>query len=89
LGFPELHERETWDLRDFGNIVGGDGSFSDNLPNVKAQRRAWLARLVLLGARGVTDMIVRCSAWLGCIFFSGCRWVREAMDESGGPLPRR
>ena len=40
------------------------------LPNVKAQRWEWLARLVRLGARCVTTTDIRCSAWLGSVSFS-------------------
>jgi len=36
-----------------------------NLPNVKDEPRPWLARLVLLGAQGVTARVVGSSAWLG------------------------
>ena len=35
------------------------------LPNVQGEPRSWLARLVLLGARGVTAKFVGSSAWFG------------------------
>ena len=47
------------------NSRGEESPNSDSLPNVKAQRWTWLARYVLLGAQIVTDMAIRCSAWLG------------------------
>ena len=37
------------------------------LPNVQDEPRPCLARLVLLGARGVTDRVVGSSAWLGSV----------------------
>src|SRR5947207_5797685 len=40
------------------------------LPNVKDEPRPWLARLVLLGARGVTAMVVGSGAWLGRFSFA-------------------
>ena len=36
-----------------------------HVPNVKDEPRPWLARLVLLGAQGVTAKVVGSSAWLG------------------------
>ena len=45
--------------------LGAEALASATLPNVKAQRWEWLARLVRLGARGVTTTYIRCSAWLG------------------------
>ena len=38
------------------------------LPNVKDEPRPWLARLVLLGARGVTAKVVGSSDWFGSWF---------------------
>jgi len=38
-----------------------------DMPNVKDQRREWLARSVLLGARSVTDALVLCIAWFGSV----------------------
>jgi hypothetical protein len=44
------------------------------LPNVQAQRWTWLARDVRLGAQTVTDMAIRCSAWIGgFVFQSVCK----------------
>jgi len=39
------------------------------LPNVQDEPRPWLARLVLLGARGVTAMVVGSGAWFGSVVF--------------------
>ena len=39
------------------------------LPNVIDEPRPSLARLVLLGARGVTDRVVGSSAWLGSVVY--------------------
>ena len=47
-------------------------------PNVQDEPRPWLARLVLLGARDVTAMVVGSSALLGFIFVLdrlGNQWV--------------
>jgi len=38
------------------------------LPNVQDEPRPWLARLVLLGARDVTAMVVGSGAWFGFFF---------------------
>ena len=45
------------------------------LPNVQDEPRPQLARLVLLGARGVTAVVVGSSAWLGRLhlLFGLCR----------------
>jgi hypothetical protein len=39
------------------------------LPNVQSEPRSWLARVVLLGARNVTAMIVGSTAWFGGMVF--------------------
>ena len=70
------------DIRENENINGSRGESAQHrkkraidpqlhlfLPNVKAQRRTCLARSVLLGARSVTSMFVRCSAWFGVWWF--------------------
>jgi hypothetical protein len=37
------------------------------LPNVQDEPRPWLARLVLLGARDMTDVVVGSGALFGCL----------------------
>jgi hypothetical protein len=54
--------------------------FHLSLPNVKDEPRPWLARLVLLGARGVTAMVVGSGALLG--FFSSALPLRQEGDNS-------
>ena len=79
------------------------GQGSDSLPNVKAQRWTWLARLVRLcrgaTAQEVTDMAIRCSALFGSVvcFPTSCyakkrdekylRWF-ESLDWSWLPENR-
>lgn len=49
------------------NSNGAEAPNSESaLPNVQAQRWTWLAKLC--SAERLTDMAIRCSAWLGCIF---------------------
>src|SRR5947207_13042468 len=53
------------------------------LPNVRDEPRPWLARLVLLGARGVTAMVVGSGALLAR--FSERNWafmVQRSVDDS-------
>ena len=51
-----------------GILVAGRPFFFILL-NVKDQRREWMARSVLIGARSVTDALVLCIAWLGSVVF--------------------
>jgi hypothetical protein len=46
------------------------------MPNVQDEPRPWLARLVLLGARGVTAMVVGS----GALFGTGGTWLSGASE---------
>jgi hypothetical protein len=50
--------------------VRPDRTALDLLPNVQDEPRPWLARLVLLGARGVTAMVVGSGVLLGFFTFA-------------------
>ena len=49
------------------------------LPNVQDEPRPWLARLVLLGARDVTAMVVGSGALLGFVWWP----ERDTIDDAG------
>jgi len=51
------------------------------LPNVKDEPRPCLARLVLLGARGVTDRVVGSGAWFGSVVFQDSGKVFFTLTE--------
>src|SRR5688572_4664247 len=57
------------------------------LPNVQDEPRPWLARLVLLGARGVTAMVVGSGALLGrfSIYQRYTAWSIRPQRQSGLP----
>src|SRR5688500_9371903 len=92
-------QRLAWNLpaarpptgsRPFRKSDKDNGATPSFLANVQDEPRPWPARLVLLGARGVTAMVVGSGALLGFFFISmDDVQIRLRSNRATHPTPKR